>query len=91
MEVIKTCPLGSDCQTIINNQIHQCRWLTNIKGVNPNTGDAVDELGCAMEFLPVLLINTANEARQGAAATESFRNAVITATQQRLNDQRNHG
>jgi hypothetical protein len=45
--------------------------------VNPNTGEEIDRWDCAISFLPILLIEAAKEARQGAAATESFRNEMV--------------
>jgi hypothetical protein len=61
---------------------HTCPWWTQIRGVNSNTGKEVDEWACAISMLPMLLVETANQAREGGAATESFRNEfvrVITA------------
>lgn len=42
-----------------------------------NTGEEVDHWDCAIAWMPTLMINTANEARKGVAATESFRNEVV--------------
>jgi hypothetical protein len=56
---------------------HKCPFWTQMRGVNPNTGDQVDHWGCAVAQLPMLLVETAMQARQGAAATESFRNEVV--------------
>lgn len=53
-----------------------CAWFTQIRGTDPQTGQDADHWGCAVAWLPVLNINTANEARQTAAAVESFRNTV---------------
>jgi hypothetical protein len=72
MEPGNFCPLiKKDCIGL------QCNWYTQIRGKNPNTGDDIDHWGCAIAWLPTLLINTANETRQGAAATESFRNEMV--------------
>ena len=49
---------------------------TQIRGLNPNTGEAVDQWNCAVAHLPLLMIETSQQVRQGAAATESFRNEV---------------
>ena len=77
MDIVMTCPLGSECETIKDNKIHRCRWLTEIEGKNPNTGAEIKSKDCAIAYMPVLLINSANEIRKNVAATESFRNAVI--------------
>jgi hypothetical protein len=47
-----------------------------------NTGKELDEWGCAMGWLPMLLINSANESRKTCAATESFRNEMVDQSKQ---------
>jgi hypothetical protein len=54
-----------------------CAWYVCVRGKNPQSEEIIDEWGCAITWLPTLLINTAQEVRQGAAATESFRNEVV--------------
>ena len=67
------CPLiKKDC---VENK---CLWYTQVRGQNPNTGEPVDEWGCAMNLLPVLLIENAKHQRSTAAAVESFRNESVT-------------
>lgn len=56
-----------------------CGWFTRLAGTNPNTGAETEEWGCAMAWLPLLLIETAGQSRQTGAAVESFRNAVLEA------------
>lgn len=66
------CPLiKKDCVQL------KCAWFTQLRGVNPNTGKEIDQWMCAVNALPLLQIETAKEVRQGAAATESFRNEVV--------------
>lgn len=68
------CPLlKKDCVGL------KCSWYIQVRGSNPNTGEEIDHWDCSMAWLPTLLINTANETRQGAAATESFRNEMVAA------------
>ena len=50
-----------------------------VRGEHPQTGVEVDEWGCAIAWMPVLMINAAKEQRQTAAAVESFRNVVARA------------
>lgn len=68
------CPLW---QKAVAKVCHLCPWYTLLRGKNPQTGVEVDEWGCAVAFLPILLIENAKETRQGAAAIESFRNDVV--------------
>jgi hypothetical protein len=68
------CPLiKKDCVQL------SCAWFTCLRGTNPNTGENVDEWMCAIAAMPMLQIEVAKEARQGAAATESFRNEMVRA------------
>jgi len=68
------CPLiQADCKGL------ECSWFTQVRGTNPNTGKEVDEWGCAVTWLPVLLIENSQQQRQTGAAVESFRNEAIKA------------
>lgn len=81
IKTVLTCPLGSVCTEIKDNTIHRCVWLTKLAGVNPNTGEKMDEEGCAMSFLPVLLVENSMQQRSTSAAVESFRNEMTSANQ----------
>lgn len=71
LEPGKFCPLiKKDCIGL------QCSWFTQVRGKHPQSSAEVDEWACAVAWMPLLSINTAQEVRQGAAATESLRNAV---------------
>ena len=73
---------GSYCPLIKKNCIGlQCIWFTQLRGTNPNTGKEIDEWGCAMTWLPVLLVENAQQSRQAGAAIESFRNEVVAFNQ----------
>lgn len=68
----KFCPLiKKDCKELA------CSWYTQVRGKDPQTGGDVDEWACAVTWLPMLTINTAQQVRQGAAATESLRNELL--------------
>jgi len=75
----KFCPLiKKDCVEL------QCSWFTQVRGKNPNTGKDIDEWGCAIAWMPVLTIETAQQSRQAGAAVESFRNEMVKANQSNL-------
>ena len=62
------CPLiKKDCIGL------QCTWFTQIRGMNPNTGEEVDEWGCAVGWMPMLMVENSQMQRQTSAAIESFR------------------
>jgi len=71
IEASKWCPLiKEDCKGL------GCTFFTQIRGTNPNTGEPVDEWGCAINWIPFLLIENSQMQRQTGAAVESFRNEV---------------
>ena len=73
----KFCPLiGEDCLEL------KCAWYNQVRGVNPQTGQEVDEWGCAVTWMPMLLIENSQQQRQTGAAVESFRNETVKVNQQ---------
>ena len=75
------CPLGAKCEDLkVENGkpvLYRCPWHVQIRGVDPNTGAESASWGCAIAWMPALMINAANESRKGVAATESFRNEMV--------------
>lgn len=71
------CPLNNfePCKQL------DCAWFLKIRGTNPNTGEDMDDWGCSMSWLPILLIENAQMNRQTGAAVESFRNEMVKANQ----------
>lgn len=69
----ETCPFnGKDTSKVC----HKCPLYVQLRGVNPNTGEPVDQWGCSFSFLPMLLIENSQQQRQTGAAVESFRNEM---------------
>ena len=58
---------------------HECNWYIQVMGKNPQTGQDINEYGCAIAWLPVLLIDGSQQTRQTGAAIESFRNEMVNA------------
>ena len=77
IEVKQNCPLDKfkPCRQF------DCAWFMKISGKNPNTGKDTEEWGCAMAWLPVLLVENAQQSRSTGAAVESFRNEMVEANQ----------
>ena len=71
------CPLNGfePCKEL------DCAWFIQIRGTNPNTGKDVDEWGCSVAWMPVLLVENAQMSRQTGAAVESFRNEMVKANE----------
>jgi hypothetical protein len=73
LEVKDNCPLNGfePCKKF------DCAWFIQIRGTDPNTGEEVDDWGCSMAWMPMLLIENAQQSRQTGAAVESFRNEMV--------------
>ena len=71
-----TCPLGHKCEEIKGEKLHRCVWFIEMQGTNPMSGEQLDEKGCAMAWMPVLLVENARVARGTVSAVESFRNTM---------------
>ena len=50
-----------------------------VRGSNPNTGEEIDDYGCSVAWMPVLMIENSQQQRQTGAAVESFRNEMVKA------------
>ena len=80
IEVKQNCPLASfnPCRQF------DCAWFMKISGKNPNTGVDTEEWGCAMAWLPVLLVENAQQSRSTGAAVESFRNEMVNQNERNI-------
>ena len=67
------CPLNNfePCKQL------DCAWFLKIQGKNPQNGSDVDEWGCSMSWMPILMIENSQMQRQTGAAVESFRNEMV--------------
>lgn len=72
------CPLNNfePCKQL------DCAWFIKIAGTNPQTGKEIDEWGCSMAWLPILMIENSQQQRQTGAAVESFRNEMVKSNEQ---------
>jgi hypothetical protein len=78
LEVKDNCPLSGfkPCKKL------DCAWFVKLAGTDPNTGKQIDEFGCAVAWLPLMLIENAQQSRQTGAAVESFRNEMVKQNEQ---------
>ena len=66
------CPLiGESCRQL------ECAWYTKVAGVHPQTGDPVEEYGCAVAWIPFLQMDNTMKVNQAGAAIESLRNETV--------------
>lgn len=75
------CPLGAKCVEAKGDVIHRCAWHVMVRGTNRNTGEEVDDWRCAMNWMPMLMIENSAMQRETGAAVESFRNEMVEANQ----------
>lgn len=75
LETKANCPLDGfkPCRQL------ECAWFMKVRGTNPNTGEEIDDYGCSIAWLPVLMIENSQQQRQTGAAVESFRNEMVKA------------
>ena len=70
--------MGDYCPLLKKKCIeHQCKFYVHLLGNDPQTGKGIDKFDCAMAFIPILLIEGAQQSRQAGAAIESFRNEMV--------------
>jgi hypothetical protein len=73
LEVKDNCPINNfePCKKL------DCAWFIQMRGTNPQTGEEVEDWGCSIAVLPILMIENARQAGQTGAAVESFRNIMV--------------
>lgn len=77
IEAKANCPLDGfkPCREL------ECAWFMKVAGTNPNTGKEVEDWGCAMAWMPILMIENSQQQRSTGAAVESFRNEMVKANE----------
>ena len=56
---------------------HECEWWVHVRGKHPQGEEIIDHWGCAIAWMPVLMIENSQQQRQTGAAVESFRNEMV--------------
>ena len=56
---------------------HRCLWYNMLQGKHPQTGLDVQEWGCSIAWLPLLLVENSKNTVGVQAATENFRNEMV--------------
>jgi hypothetical protein len=75
LESKANCPLNGfePCK------LWDCSWFIEVKGKHPQTGTDMNEWGCAMAWMPVMMIENSRQQHSTAVAVESFRNEMVKA------------
>jgi len=70
------CPLThKDCLE------KECKWWVHLLGENPQSGQMLDKSDCAVNWIPLLLIEVAKEGKASGIAVESMRNETVKVLQ----------
>ena len=71
------CPLDNfnPCRQL------DCAGFIKIQGKNPQDGKDIEEWGCSMAWLPIMMIENSQMQRQTGAAVESFRNEMVKSNE----------
>lgn len=56
IKVKTTCPLGSECEKVVGDEIHRCAWYVKLQGKNPQDDTPMDEWRCSMAWQPILMV-----------------------------------
>ena len=56
---------------------HRCVWYNMLQGKHPQPGMDVQEWGCSIAWIPLLLVENSQQILCKTAATESFRNEMV--------------
>jgi hypothetical protein len=73
IDVKPNCPLNNfePCKQM------DCAWFIKVVGKNPNTGEDLEDWGCSIAWMPILMIENSQQQRSTGAAVESFRNEMV--------------
>lgn len=86
-----TCPLGSECESVKDGVLERCRWYVQIEGENPQNGERVNDSRCAMEWLPLLIIEGNGISNQTVSSIQSLRNETDKRQEQAIEVIKNAG
>lgn len=55
---------------------HKCAFFTKVIGLDPQGGPPIDRFGCAVAWLPVLMIENSQQQRQTASEVSKVANQI---------------
>jgi hypothetical protein len=75
------CPLW---RRDMSKVCHTCEWWIHVRGKHPQSEEIFDRWGCAIQWMPMLMIENSQMQCQTGAAVESFRNEMVKFNQSSL-------
>jgi hypothetical protein len=85
MLTVLSCPLGSECEKVVNNELHTCRWYIEISGTNPQDGALIRKKDCAMTWLPIFILESNKLLTQNLEANVLQKEEVVQRQNLALN------
>lgn len=74
---IKAQEIGDFCPLLKKSCIrHKCAWFIKVLGSNPQTGEELEHWGCAVEWLPLLLVENSQKTREVSGSVDALRKEV---------------
>jgi hypothetical protein len=77
LEMSVFCPLGKKCEEIENSKAFRCAWFVKLIGKDPQSKNDVDEWGCAIGWIPIMLVEVAQMSRGTSASVISLRDETV--------------
>jgi len=82
IEIVTTCPLGHQCETVKEDRLQRCAWYICIKGKDPQSEDTIDEWRCAIAWQPILMVEMSQTNRGQTHALETLREEMSRGQQE---------
>ena len=77
IKTVITCPLGSECEKVVDGELHRCAWYVSLEGQHPQDGTRISESKCAMAWQPLLMVESTRESSRIGASVQSLRNETL--------------
>ena len=91
MKTTISCPLGKKCKSVTvddEGQITEtqlCAWHIKLAGKNPQDGTDTEQEGCAITYIPILLVQNSLHTQSTTAAVENFNNEMASQNEMSRN------
>jgi hypothetical protein len=77
LEKLTVCPLGNECEKVVDGKIHVCAWLLDLKGIDPQTGNSVDKKQCAIVAQAMLIMDNTKVAYGQIQASSNLAEVIL--------------
>lgn len=85
--IVLTCPFGHKCEELKDGAVHRCHLYQRAQGPHPNTGEWVDQWGCALAHQNLVLTHLGKQTYRTSQIMEDFRNKVVAQNKALLESQ----